>query len=126
MAGIFFFFFRFDSFDLSADLLVLEEYKSGLTIQTLNKLADAAMFPLKRRNLPPLLLEKRIPMLMLTNYEWQDCYPNVACLNPGVMATLDRRWLEVVVEEGSNLYSLIDWLSDAVALTQIVDLSQDE
>ncbi len=100
-----------------ADIIVFDEYKSQKPIQLLNRLADGKGVPLPRRGVRPLILTKRVPILICTNYTWEESYFNVNTNCPQVIAAAKRRFLDVVFESFEDLIDLCklleNWISDA-------------
>jgi len=50
-------------------------------------------------------------MLMLTNYDWEDCYKKVAEFSPDVLETCKRRFHTIELTQMDNLFKLADFLS---------------
>ncbi len=97
-----------DSFSQDAfDVIVLDEFKSQKKIQLLNRIADGAMVPLPRRGTRPYILKSRVPIVILSNFDWENSYPNVALNAPVVLAAAQRRFETVVFDQGEDLMSLV-------------------
>ncbi len=105
-----------DQFNEDAfDIIVLDEYKSQKKIQLLNRVADGAMVPLPRRGTRPYLLKKRVPMLILSNFTWEESYPNVTIYSPVLIEAAKRRFPSVVFNDGEDLMSLVYWIKSFIA-----------
>ncbi len=105
-----------DNFNEDAfDIIVLDEYKSQKKIQLLNRVADGAMVPLPRRGTRPYILKSRVPILILSNFSWEESYPNVSMNSPVLIEAAKRRFPSVVFSIGEDLMNLVYWLKSIIA-----------
>lgn len=63
--------------DNKYDLIVFDEFKGGMTIQTFNKWCDGSPIQVLRRNKPPLMKYQNVPVLVLSNFTPDACWHNV-------------------------------------------------
>lgn len=94
----------------ACDILVFDEYKSQKPINFINRLADGYNVPLPRRGVRPYVLKTRVPLLILTNFSWEESYPNVYQNTPVAIEAAQRRFNTVVFEGEENLFKLIELL----------------
>lgn len=60
------------------DLIIADEFKSQLTVQRLNQLADGSIIKLVRRGRNPVYKRDRLPMIVLSNMTPDEAYRKVA------------------------------------------------
>ncbi len=100
-----------DSFDDGDQRLVIfDEYKAQKTIQFLNQFSDGANYPCPRRGVRPFLHSVKTPCLMLTNYSWIEAYPRALGTNESLLATVERRWIDVNFSGPDTLMPLCRYL----------------
>ncbi len=130
----------FDTFnDDDFDLIVFEEYgKSNVyTPQRLNSLVDGmGTQPLCRRGLAPIVHKKQLPCLMLSNFSWEECYPNVHQDQPVYLDATRRRFKNVRIPKEvpfhggnpANLFDLLEKLKSIGTCSEedVSSLSADE
>ncbi len=96
----------FDMFnDRDYDLIVFDEYGKGRTMkpQMLNGLVDGMGMSFNRRNREPVVHSKKIPTLMISNFSWDGCYPNLSTDSPEYLKPSKRRFKEVVIPLGQEI-----------------------
>lgn len=83
----------YDEYDDDAfDLLVLDEFCGQLPVYMLNKLADGTHMMLPRRNRPPYLKKKPLPLIICSNLSPRDVYHKI---NDSQLAAVTSRFTHV-------------------------------
>jgi len=85
--------------DFCYDLIVLDEFFTQKTITELNPILSGDPVPLSRRGKDPLVKRQNLPVIILSNYEPEECFARVASNQPHKIAPLLDR-LRVVVCKG--------------------------
>lgn len=93
--------------DEDFDILIGDEYRSQLKLQTLNSLCDGAGTALPMRGMASFLHVIKKPVLLISNYTWDNSYTKVANENPVVLDAVKRRFDTVNFEDGENLFLLL-------------------
>lgn len=97
--------------DQRYDLVLLDEFRSQLTPTFINRFADGMGVQLNRKGAGPVTHSVKTPILLLSNYTLEECYPGVASKNPDVLRATARRFQTVLLGEGDNMFRLCDWLN---------------
>lgn len=94
------------------DLIVLDEFKSQWTLQFLNAFSDGFGIPLKRKGRGSTRHSRKVPILLLSNYTWDESYFNVATNNHSVLDTTMRRFatIKLDMDGNENFFILINRL----------------
>lgn len=102
----------FDAYeDGCYDLIIADEYRAQMKIQTMNQLADGSTISLRRRGQPPVIKRDRLPMIVLSNYTPDKAYRKLAERGEESLKALKERFLVVeftakqplrVTKEGSR------------------------
>lgn len=98
--------------DSSFDLVLFDELKSQCTPTFLNQFTDGMNLQLKRKNTGNVVHKVKTPCIVLTNYEWEECFVNLARTNPAALRATSRRFETVRLSEADNLFTLIDALNE--------------
>lgn len=102
----------FDDFSHeSADLIVFDEFKSQKKLNFINRLCDGSGAVLSRRGKAPYRLKYRVPIIICSNFSWDQSYPNVLVRSPVLLEAAGRRFLTVRVPLGGNLFRLCDMIT---------------
>lgn len=101
-----------DDFTGNHDLCVFDEFRSQWTIQRMNSFVDGAGVKLSRRGMAPFSHKRRLPCLMLTNYSWIESYPTALGTNADLLATVTRRWRDLVIPHPNTLLHLCSYLEN--------------
>lgn len=107
--------------DSRYDLVILDEFKGQKSVQQLNLFTDGARCSLVRRGTAPAIHKIKTPCIMFTNFTWEECYPHAS---PVELVSLGRRWTNVEVTNGEDLFKLIDQLHEITATQELGDLEE--
>lgn len=100
------------------DLIVLDEFRSQFTLQFLNAFCDGFGVPLKRKGRVALRHSRKLPIMLLSNYTWDESYFNVATNNHSILETTMRRFNTITLDmDGNdNFFNLINLLESEAAV----------
>lgn len=76
------------------DLMVMDEFKHQKKIQWLNRLIDGTPVSLRKKG-GQIMKIAPIPVMILSNYLLEECYPKIYRDNPGIFTTIQRRLIQV-------------------------------
>ncbi len=86
--------------DEAYDLAFFDEFKGSKKITYMNKFVQGGRCPLLRKNLPVVIKQNNMPVIILSNLDIQGSYPNT---KPVILEALEERFLQVELEEGDFL-----------------------
>jgi len=89
--------------DAKFDLIIFDEYKSQKKICWMNQFIAGHPMPLSRRGREPVLKQKPIPVIVLSNFHPRDCYKN--CAEGSIDAFVSR--FEIVLADKDMLTQVI-------------------
>lgn len=98
--------------DRSYDLILFDEYKTQKTLQWLNNFSDGLGVKLKRKGKNGIAHKVKTPVLIISNYSWEDSYHKVHASNPQILATTQRRFEVVKFSQGTDMFRLCTLLEE--------------
>lgn len=100
--------------DVKYDLMIFDEYRSQKTIQFMNQFVEGSVCQYKIKGGAAGLKRKNMPAIVLSNYQPSQMYPTVQAQRPECIATFERRFQIVNLNNEQNLYDIIDLLNERV------------
>lgn len=91
----------YDFYSDEFNIIVFEEFKSQKTIQFLNRFMDG-FCTLKKKG-AQIIKVKPLPCIFLSNYHLDECFSKVATNKPEIFKTIERRLLQVEVNQFISL-----------------------
>lgn len=85
--------------DSDYDLAVIDEFHGNKQLQFLHQWCQGAPQSLKRRATSPVIKNKHIPTIIISNYTLEECYKNIEAKNPTYLDPLRRRLKIIEVTE---------------------------
>lgn len=110
-------------FDDSYDFVLMDEFNAQVMLTFLNQFCDGFGQKLKRKGRGTYLHCRKVPIVLLTNFEWDVSYHKVAQLNPAALAPTQRRFEDVYLSEEQPLFSLINFYSTPYISAHMVMLT---
>lgn len=85
--------------DEEYDLAIIDEFHGNKQLQFMHQWCQGAPQSLKRRGIAPVIKNKHLPTIIISNYSLEDCYKHVYEKNPINLDPLKRRLKIVEVRE---------------------------
>lgn len=95
------------------DFVLMDEYRAQLTPTFLNSFCDGMGLKLKRKGKGSFSHTRQIPVIMLSNFTWEQGYSKLAETDPDALAPSKRRFTEISLDKDDNLFFLINLLREA-------------
>ncbi len=102
--------------DSKYDLIVLDEFKSQKKLTWLNAFTDGLGFPCKRKGMSAISHSVKTPVVILSNYSWDDSYHNAFACGSESLAAAKRRFVTLELCAQEPLFSLIDAVRVTISL----------